>query len=122
MNTQKPCPMTTDGAITILERIAHTESKWPGTEDTLEALDMAIKALYRAKPVNELQIENAQLRAVITENDPNFFRRKCRVCGCDWNHPCNDHDFWVEDNLCSACAHKLKIGSDQSRDETDSSL
>ena len=37
--------MTRSEAISILERVAHTESKWPGTEDTLEALDMAISAL-----------------------------------------------------------------------------
>ena len=37
--------MTREEAISILERVAHTESKWPGTEDTLEALDMAISAL-----------------------------------------------------------------------------
>ncbi|CAB1247796.1 protein of unknown function [Ruminococcaceae bacterium BL-6] len=40
--------------------------------------------------------------------DPDFFKRKCRVCGCDWNHPCNDHDFWIEDDLCSACFTKTK--------------
>ena len=32
-------------AIYTLERLAHTETKWPGTEETLEALDMAVKAL-----------------------------------------------------------------------------
>lgn len=32
-------------AIYTLERLAHTEAKWPGTEETLEALDMAVKAL-----------------------------------------------------------------------------
>ena len=37
--------MTNEEAISVLERVAHTESKWPGTEDTLEALDMAISAL-----------------------------------------------------------------------------
>lgn len=37
--------MTREDAISVLERVAHTESKWPGTEDTLEALDMAISAL-----------------------------------------------------------------------------
>lgn len=40
--------MTVEEAISVLERLAHTESKWPGTEDTLESLDMAISAL-RAK-------------------------------------------------------------------------
>ena len=37
--------MTREEAISVLERVVHTESKWPGTEDTLEALDMAISAL-----------------------------------------------------------------------------
>ena len=58
------------------------------------------------KRIAGLTIENAQLRDVITQIDPTFFKRKCRVCGCDWNHPCNDHDYWVEDDLCSACAEQ----------------
>ena len=37
--------MTREKAISVLERVAHTESKWPGTEDTLEAIDMAISAI-----------------------------------------------------------------------------
>lgn len=37
--------MTREEAICTLERLQHTESKWPGTEDTLEALDLAITAL-----------------------------------------------------------------------------
>ena len=37
--------MTREEAIAIIERLAHTESKWPGTEDTLDALDMALSAL-----------------------------------------------------------------------------
>lgn len=45
-------------AVTILERLAHTEAKWPGTEDTLEALDMAISAL--SQPNEPLTLE--QLR------------------------------------------------------------
>ena len=61
-----------------------------------------------ADTLEQLSVENAQLRAVITESDPNFFKRKCRVCGCDWNHPCNDHDFWINDDLCSAHINKRK--------------
>lgn len=53
------------------------------------------------------QAENAQLRAGIEQTDPDFFKKQCRICGCDWNHPCNDHDFWVEDDLCSVCAKKM---------------
>lgn len=41
--------MTVEEAISVLERLAHTESKWPGTEDTLESLDMALSALRAQK-------------------------------------------------------------------------
>lgn len=37
-----------------------------------------------------------------------FYEQKCRICGCDWNHACNDHDYWFTDDLCSACAEKMK--------------
>lgn len=45
--------MTREEAISIIERLAHTESKWPGTEDTLDALDMAVSAL---RPVSREQV------------------------------------------------------------------
>src|SRR5699024_145538 len=54
--------MTKDDAITIIERLAHTEAKWPGTEDTLEALSMAVNAL-RTTPAlrnDPLTIEQLQ--------------------------------------------------------------
>ena len=54
-----------------------------------------------------LKVENMQMRWVITETDPDFFTRKCRGCGCDWNHPCPGGCFWVEDDLCSRCAERL---------------
>lgn len=37
-----------------------------------------------------------------------FYEQKCRICGCDWNHACNDHDYWFAEDLCSACAEKMK--------------
>lgn len=46
--------MTNEEAIRVLERVAHTESKWPGTEDTLEALDMAISALRQQDHFREV--------------------------------------------------------------------
>ena len=46
--------MTREEAIYTIERLAHTEAKWPGTEDTLEALDMALSAL---RPVSREQVE-----------------------------------------------------------------
>lgn len=35
-------------------------------------------------------------------------RRKCRVCGCTWDHGCLEGCYWVEDDLCSKCAEKLR--------------
>ena len=46
--------MTREEAVAIIERLAHTEAKWPGTEDTLEALDLALSAL---RPVSREQVE-----------------------------------------------------------------
>ena len=60
---------------------------------------------------HDVEAENAQLREVITANDPQFFTRKCRVCGCDWNHACPGGCSWVEDDLCSACAPKVMAQS-----------
>ena len=37
-----------------------------------------------------------------------FYEQKCRICGCDWNHACNDHDYWFAEDLCSACAEEMK--------------
>lgn len=59
MSELKPCRMTVDKAVSELESIIHTESKWPGTEDKLEALDMAISAL-RAQPANEPLTKEAE--------------------------------------------------------------
>lgn len=53
--------MTREEAIYTIERLAHTEAKWPGTEDTLEALDMALTAL---RPVSREQVENERLEMI----------------------------------------------------------
>lgn len=46
--------MTREETISIIERVIHTEAKWPGTEDTLEALDMVLSAL---RPVSRERVE-----------------------------------------------------------------
>ena len=33
--------------------------------------------------------------------------RKCRVCGCTQDHACPGGCYWVEEDLCSACAEEL---------------
>lgn len=54
--------MTQDDAVTIIERLAHTEAKWPGTEDTLEALSMAVNAIQTTPALRNdpLTIEQLQ--------------------------------------------------------------
>lgn len=57
--------------------------------------------------LDETRNENAQLRVIVEHIDPDFFRRKCRVCGCNWNHPCEGGCSWVGDDLCSKCFGKM---------------
>ena len=54
--------MTQDDAVTVIERLAHTEAKWPGTEDTLEALSMAVNAIQTTPALRNdpLTIEQLQ--------------------------------------------------------------
>jgi hypothetical protein len=39
--------------------------------------------------------------------------QRCRICGCTDNHACPEGCYWVEEDLCSACAEKLKAGKNQ---------
>ena len=54
--------MTRNDAITVVNRLMHTEAKWPGTEDTLEALSMAVNALQTTPALRNdpLTIEQLQ--------------------------------------------------------------
>ena len=72
--------MTREEAISIIERLAHTESKWPGTEDTLDALDMAVSAL---RPVSRERVE--------------------KVWRGEWKHTHSSDNFWTEVWVCSRC-------------------
>ena len=69
--------MTREEAIYTIERLAHTEAKWPGTEDTLEALDMALSAL---RPVTREQVEKVWRGEWIQEDPPVEFYI-CSKCG-----------------------------------------
>lgn len=74
--------MTLEEAITIIERLAHTEAKWPGTEDTLEALDMAVSAL---RPVSRERVEGIRgewmFPIFADQEDANDTRCQCSECG-----------------------------------------
>ena len=79
--------MTREEAIYTIERLAHTEAKWPGTEDTLEALDLALTAL---RPVSREQVEKVW--------------RGCEKCRDQSNWPS-----WIEKGFvyCPKCGTPL---------------
>ena len=44
---------------------------------------------------------------------------KCRVCGCTEHQACPGGCYWVEDDLCSACADKMSEDDEWEEDELD---
>ena len=80
--------MTREEAITIIERLAHTEAKWPGTEDTLEALDMAVSAL---RPVSREQAEKFK------EYFDDLYGKGLEVYGWHMNGEAKSFDDFYED-------------------------
>lgn len=52
--------MTNEDAIYTLDRLRHIEAKWPGTEDTLKAIEMAIRAIRAVSSKEPLTLD--QLR------------------------------------------------------------
>ena len=81
--------MTREEAISIIERVRHTESKWPGTEDTLEAIDLALAALRG--PTREM-VERVWFKEPYTrlgawnrDDGATVYSAKntCMSCGCE---------------------------------------
>lgn len=54
--------MTNEDAIYTLDRLRHIEAKWPGTEDTLKAIEMAIRAIRAVSSKEPLTLD--QLRCM----------------------------------------------------------
>ena len=86
--------MTREEAITIIERLAHTEAKWPGTEDTLEALDMALAAL---RPITREQVEKVWRGEWVGVPNMGVYDTACSKCGY-----CPGIRFWSSD-FCPHC-------------------
>ena len=86
--------MTREEAIYTIERLAHTEAKWPGTEDTLEALDMALTAL---RPVSREQVEKVWRGEWVNTNKEVEQICKCSKCGYPISY------FWSRTQFCPAC-------------------
>ena len=88
--------MTREEAIIIIERVAHTEAKWPGTEDTLEALDLAISAL---RPVSREQVEKVWRGEWISYLDGEHIMPE-RYYSCS---KCGDRGYTSKRNFCDSC-------------------
>ena len=69
--------MTQEEAIYTIERLAHTEAKWPGTEYILEALDMALSAL---RPVSREQVEKVWRGEWIWDTSGLYPKPVCSKC------------------------------------------
>ena len=93
--------MTREEAIAIIERLAHTEAKWPGTEDTLEALDMAVSAL---RPVSRERVEKAW-RGEWVEEPYSTKSERNRVINCKKYicSVCNKSNGRKKKNFCPSC-------------------
>ena len=93
--------MTREEAIYTIERLAHTEAKWPGTEDTLEALDMALTAL---RPVSREQVEKVW-RGEWTEETYTTQSGRGRVIHSIKNtcSDCGKTNGRTKTNFCPAC-------------------
>ena len=112
--------MTREEAIAVIDRLQHTESKWPGTEDTLDALDMA-KGAIRNEMANVSEImrirmlsweQDSKLRHMrITREQVEKMRGEWDYPECEWNLPkcpkcgCNSKDatYGHKSNFCPRC-------------------
>jgi hypothetical protein len=46
----------------------------------------------------------APSRAAASRHARDYLNRRCRNCGCTLTHACPGGCYWLEPNLCSACA------------------
>ena len=97
--------MTREEAISVIERLAHVESKWPGTEDTLDALDMAVSAL---RPVSREQVEKVwkgewveEPYSTKSERNRTIHSKKC-TCSV-----CNKSNGRKKENFCPHCGSPM---------------
>lgn len=95
--------MTREEAICTLERLRHTESKWPDNEDTLDALDLALTALRG--PTREMVKR-------MFRGCADCQRKTCVSCRRFGRVPerciyCNNQDKWRPWNFCPVCGKPL---------------
>lgn len=99
-------------AISYIRRIKGDAEMWETLRHDAERIrdNLTMENARLVGKTVKLESENAQFRNVIEQMDPDFFKRKCRVCGCDWNHACPGGCSWVGDDLCSRCFQKMLGG------------
>ncbi len=89
-------------------RSAHLEAGWAiGAEKPtiiLLAENMEPELMYLAAPF--LCIDIPELLATVEEIKKDF--RRCRICGCTDDNACEGGCYWVEEDLCSACAEAAR--------------
>lgn len=66
-------------------------------ESTFEHVKFALE--LRGEEFIYHDVETLEKLPILASNE-----RSCRVCGCTDNRACADGCYWVEDDLCSACA------------------
>lgn len=84
--------MTREEAIYTIERLAHTEAKWPGTEDILEALDMALSAL---RPISREKVWRGEW--IVQQDEHKEYIKRCSKCGFPIS------GWWGADKFCANC-------------------
>jgi len=82
-----------------------------GPEEQVAALVVDLKSrLYYKIGAYQFIDETAALLLEVAGSGPlddlveEADERKCRVCGCTWDHVCEGGCYWVEEDLCSKCA------------------
>ena len=96
--------MTREEASNTIERLAHTEAKWPGTEDTLEALDMALSAL---RPVSREQVEKVWPGCPYCKEDGEGYVRKFGAYSILDGEVTTGHCKPQKINFCPHCSRPL---------------
>lgn len=86
----------------------HRASCTSGARQAVERLaEKIFGTLQRVTIAEETRKDDATIGATYWKvtTDP---AQACRVCGCTWDHGCDDGCSWVEVDLCSSCANSVQ--------------
>ncbi|MCL4759734.1 MAG: hypothetical protein KJZ96_15475 [Rhodocyclaceae bacterium] len=80
----------------------HRASCTGGAQQAVERL--AVKVFGQLQRTTVAEVSRADCAGVAywsIKTDPD---QACRLCGCTWDHGCEDGCYWIEADLCSSCA------------------